>query len=60
MILQGDRERVRYDKNDNRFLLLPEYFYSEDGTKIQMPWLWAGFDGTWCFRRTSEAKRPLN
>ena len=25
-----------------------------------MPWRWAGFDGTWCFRCTVEAKRQLN
>ena len=25
-----------------------------------MPWLWVGFDGTWCFYRTAEAKRQLN
>ena len=25
-----------------------------------MPWLQAGFDGTWCFRRIAEAKRQLN
>ena len=34
ILLQGDSERVRYDKDDNRFLFLPKYFHLEDGTKI--------------------------
>ena len=60
ILLQGDSVRVRYNKNDNRFLFLPKNFYLEDGTKIQIPWFWVGFKESWCFHRTFEAKKQLN
>ena len=57
---QVDNERVRYDGNDNRVLSSPKFLFLGDGTRVKLPWLWAGFDRTWCYRRAAEAKRQLD
>ena len=38
----------------------PKFLLLGDGTRIQLPWLWAGFDRTWCYRRAADGKRELD
>ena len=58
--MQGNSEQVRYDKNDARYFLKKKIFYLKNGIRIQMPWLWAGFDGSWSCRRVAEVRRQLD
>ena len=60
ILLQGNSEQVRYDKNDARYFLKAKFFHLKNGIRIQMPWLWAGFDGSWSCRRVAEVRRQLD
>ena len=59
-LLQVDSDRVRYDNDDKRVLLSPKFLVLNNGMRVQLPWLWAGFDRSWRYRRAAEVKKQLD
>ena len=38
----------------------PKFLVLNNGMRVQLLWLWAGFDRSWRYRRAAEVKKQLD